>query len=1061
MIDQIQLPKFRSLHFPWFAVAVSLIFFHFTGFGQLVVNPDTTICLGGTATLTGQNTGGGYGTNSYSFQLYPYSPEPYTGGTAVTFGSNQDDQIAGPFDIGFTFCFFNATYSQFYIGTNGWIGFTYNSAWTTFSPDTLPNSNSGVPKNCIMAPWQDWHPGVTSGFGPPYIYYYTTGIAPFRKLVAYWSNCPLYGCTTTYGTFQIVLNEQNSIIENHLTNKPACNSWQLNRATQGVQNDLGTVAFTAAGRNNSSWTTTNESTRFVPDGMTWYQGSYPTGPIVGYTSQINVSPTVTTRYTCASSKCGGAVDTASVVVHVVNPTFNYSANSFCQSLGTAIPTIVQSGGTFISLPAGLVFISNLTGMIDLTASTPGTYSVLYTLTSGPATCNSSKTVTIFANPPAPIALPDTFARCGPGPITMNVTIGAHQTAKWFNAPTGGTAYPFTGPSVTANILDTTHFWTETYDSISTCISTTRTEVTALMKPIPTITNSILKDTICSGFPNNFNINNNLLLTLNSWSASCTLGSVSGFTVNGSGTLIHDTLYNLLGTKGTVTYHVTPTRTGCTGPAVNFITVVRPKPFITLNPQFDTICSGQKAMINYSSNVAGTQITWSVTSNSSNITGFSSGTGYSISQTLINNGVIPYTVTYTITPFFDGCFGVPVVAIIQVNPKPILTVSPPTQSVCNATPTSISLSSSVAIAVNSWTVTGSSPNVSGFSTGNGNTISQTLSNTGFSVENATYRIKSIGYGCSSDTSVYPVTVYPVSDVYFSPISITQCSEQVANINLLSHVTGANFAWTASSGSGSVSGFGSGSGNTITQTLINSGLTPGSVNYLVSPSISTCPGISKTYTVNINPLPNTLFPFCNDTITTFDAKPYYLKGGIPLGGIYTGNGVNPATGIFNPTSAGAGIHLITYTYSNQYNCQKSAFRNIEVINSTPFICGNDFTDIRDGKIYSTVWIPSQCWMATNLNYGKSILSSQMQRDNCTVEKYCYSDVVANCALTGGLYQWDEMMRFRNTEGIQGLCPPEWHVPTESEWSLLFTNFISSGFAGSGLKITGFSGFNDLLS
>jgi hypothetical protein len=104
------------------------IFFFLLGFlciriiGQTIdAGADTTICIGGTANLNATVSGGGLGTDSYTFETYSYSPESYTGGTSVTFPGNQDDQIAGPFDIGFTFCFFNNNYTQFYIGTNGWL----------------------------------------------------------------------------------------------------------------------------------------------------------------------------------------------------------------------------------------------------------------------------------------------------------------------------------------------------------------------------------------------------------------------------------------------------------------------------------------------------------------------------------------------------------------------------------------------------------------------------------------------------------------------------------------------------------------------------------------------------------------------------------------------------------------------------------------------------------------------------------------------------------------------------------------------------------------------------
>jgi uncharacterized protein (TIGR02145 family) len=55
----------------------------------------------------------------------------------------------------------------------------------------------------------------------------------------------------------------------------------------------------------------------------------------------------------------------------------------------------------------------------------------------------------------------------------------------------------------------------------------------------------------------------------------------------------------------------------------------------------------------------------------------------------------------------------------------------------------------------------------------------------------------------------------------------------------------------------------------------------------------------------------------------------------------------------------------------------------------------------------------------------------------------------------------MKYDNSPAIQGLCPPGWHLPIETEWTTLFNHYISNGFAGSPLKHTGYSGFNALLS
>jgi uncharacterized protein (TIGR02145 family) len=215
------------------------------------------------------------------------------------------------------------------------------------------------------------------------------------------------------------------------------------------------------------------------------------------------------------------------------------------------------------------------------------------------------------------------------------------------------------------------------------------------------------------------------------------------------------------------------------------------------------------------------------------------------------------------------------------------------------------------------------------------------------------------------------------------------------------------------------------------------------------------------MNIAASPVVTFIACFDTITTINAKPIRLKGGIPLGGTYSGAGVNSITGIFNPTAAGVGTKIITYSYTNSSLC--SASKSISILNlpSSILTCGNPLIDVRDNKVYQTIQIESQCWLATNLNYGTILVSSQDQRDNCIAEKYCYNDIPANCTNHGGLYQWDELMLFDETPADQGFCPPEWHIPTENDWNILFATYINSGFAGSPLKYSGYSGFNALLS
>ncbi len=104
------------------------------------------------------------------------------------------------------------------------------------------------------------------------------------------------------------------------------------------------------------------------------------------------------------------------------------------------------------------------------------------------------------------------------------------------------------------------------------------------------------------------------------------------------------------------------------------------------------------------------------------------------------------------------------------------------------------------------------------------------------------------------------------------------------------------------------------------------------------------------------------------------------------------------------------------------------------SSSFTCGDPFTDPRDGQVYSTVQIGTQCWMAENLNIGEMINGSSNMINNSVIEKYCYYNNTANCDEYGGLYQWNEIMEYSTIPGVQGICHAGWHLPTDDEWKIL---------------------------
>ncbi|MCX6267354.1 MAG: hypothetical protein NTW16_08370 [Bacteroidetes bacterium] len=223
-------------------------------------------------------------------------------------------------------------------------------------------------------------------------------------------------------------------------------------------------------------------------------------------------------------------------------------------------------------------------------------------------------------------------------------------------------------------------------------------------------------------------------------------------------------------------------------------------------------------------------------------------------------------------------------------------------------------------------------------------------------------------------------------------------------------------------------------------------------------------SSAYSTTVNPTPVPSFIPCFDLNTTSHSQKITLRGGTPFlpdQGIYTGNRVNynPLSGNFefDPAGAPSGPYQITYKYTNIFNCTaSSAAVTINVFNSS-LNCGDSLTDVRDGKKYKTSLIGGRCWMQQNLNYGTPlVLSSQAQTDNCISEKFCLP-TDPTCKAYGGFYQWDELMAYSYTSTGRGLCPPEWHVPSEAEWQWLI-DAISTGItppadgvAGSFIKDT----------
>jgi len=241
--------------------------------------------------------------------------------------------------------FFGTIYSQFNICSNGFISF--NASNSAIYTGHLP-SNS--PNTLIAGAWEDLNPTVGGT-----INYYTTGNAPYRRLVVNFINIQHYP-TGNPVTMQFILYETYNYIDIHTTSMPGPT------ATEGIEDLSGTNYLAVPGRNNSSWTATNDAWRFSP-GNTVYTYSWSPGTGLSDSTIVNpvASPLVSTEYTVTATDSNGCTGTATISLLVTTPAITI----------TASPDTLCAGGTS-QLTATAITTSTNAYLVDSIAYSPVT-----------------------------------------------------------------------------------------------------------------------------------------------------------------------------------------------------------------------------------------------------------------------------------------------------------------------------------------------------------------------------------------------------------------------------------------------------------------------------------------------------------------------------------------------------------------------------------------------------------------------------------------------------------------------------------------------------------------
>lgn len=340
-----------------------------------------------------------------------------------------------------------------------------------------------------------------------------------------------------------------------------------------------------------------------------------------------------------------------------NASFSYASSTYCQTGTNPSPTITGlAGGTFTSAPAGLS-INSATGLINLTASTIGTYTVTYT-TNGPCPNTATYNVTITTAPNASFSYSGPYCQSGSNPVP---TFPAGASAGTFSATPAGLVFVST-----------------TTGQINLSASTSGTY---------TVTNSIAAGGGCSATSSTANVTINQSATANA-GADATIcggsthtlaGSVGGsattltWSTSGTGTFNNTSLGGAVYTPsaaditaGTVTLTITSNDPAGPCPSATDAMVLTINPAATANAGADAIiCSGNTYTLNGTVGGGASTLTWT-TSGTGTFSNSSSGSStYTPSASDISAGSV--TITLTTNDPAGPCGPVSDAMILTINP----------------------------------------------------------------------------------------------------------------------------------------------------------------------------------------------------------------------------------------------------------------------------------------------------------------------------------------------------------------------------------------------------------
>ncbi|RBQ02641.1 PKD domain-containing protein [Pedobacter miscanthi] len=256
------------------------------------------------------------------------------------------------------------------------------------------------------------------------------------------------------------------------------------------------------------------------------------------------------------------------------------------------------------------------------------------------------------------------------------------------------------------------------------------------------------------------------------------------------------------------------------------------------------------------------------------------------------GIVTLTLRVT-TTLAAPCNQIDDDIILKIKPDISLT-SAATKTICTANGVAYVPTSAVGGVTYTWTATGTATGYTANGTGNINDI---LTNTDLNADaNVTYIITPHFDGCDGTPFQLVVTVKPNPVITATPNN-TICNRTSSAITLSANLAGVNYTYT-STVTGSITGNSTRSiaspAAQINDVLINSGTSPGTVTYTITPvSSNGCAGVPINVTITV--LPSATLANAGPDEAICNLSTYTLKGNSPVVGTGKWTIVNAPTAI----------------------------------------------------------------------------------------------------------------------------------------------------------------------